>query len=542
VNAELEKMKNITVLYCEDEEQLHEVTVGLLRRVVKRVFSAHDGREGLRIYQEHSDEIDMIISDISMPEMDGLEMTRLIKAENPAVPVIVTTAYSSTDHLFEAIDIHVDKYVLKPLDTRKLFNAMKQSLLYHELRALYRDPETGLQTRNALLQYLKTRSPNRLVLMDIEHFAHISDLYGDEIASRVLVELAKRLREEFHESFELYRIGSNGFVLSDNDLNRSNETIREHLEVFAKKCRTSGMHVDEIPVYLFLTFALAYSENGHTLYYAQRAMQKANENHLRYIEYNPKSYGNITDRETNIWWTKELDNAVDSGRFRPFFQPIYNTQTEKIHKYEALIRYTGQQSKIIGPIVFLGIAKKTRLYPVVMRVMLEKVIEVIRTKGVRVAINVSYVDLVDHDTVRYIDQMLQDNPTEAKQIEFEILESEKIDNYDVASAFIQSVKRYGCLVGIDDFGIGYSNFGMIEALRVDYVKINGLLIQGIDTMERQKLIVETIHTFCQKLGIKTVAEMVSNEAEYNVVKSIGIDYTQGWYFSREIDSDEIVDG
>jgi EAL domain-containing protein (putative c-di-GMP-specific phosphodiesterase class I) len=54
--------------------------------------------------------------------------------------------------------------------------------------------------------------------------------------------------------------------------------------------------------------------------------------------------------------------------------------------------------------------------------------------------------------------------------------------------------------------------------------------------------VETIHTFCQKLGIKTVAEMVSNEAEYNVVKSIGIDYTQGWYFSREIDSDEIVDG
>jgi len=542
VNAELEKLKNITVLYCEDEDQLHDVTVALLQRIVKRVLPAHDGQEGLDLYRKHHNEIDMVISDISMPRMDGLEMTRQIKAENAAVPVIVTTAYSSTDHLFEAIDIHVDKYVLKPLDTRKLFNAMGQSLLYHELRTLYRDPETGLQTRNALLQDLKTESPNRLVLVEIEHFAHINDLYGDEIASRVLVELAKRLRETFSESFELYRIGSSGFILSDKDLDRSNEVIREQLETFAKKCRTEGMRVDEIPVYLFLTFALAYSENGHTLYYAQRAMQKANENHLRYVEYNPKSYGNITDRETNIWWTKELDNAVESDRFKPFFQPIFDTDSQTIHKYEALIRYTGEGGKIVGPVVFLGIAKKTRLYPVIMRVMLQRVIEVIRTKGIRVAINVSYVDLVDQETVRYIHQMLRDNPEEAKKIEFEILESEKIDNYEVAGDFIRAVKRYGCLVGIDDFGIGYSNFGMIEALRVDYVKINGLLIQGIDTMERQKLIVETIHTFCRKLGIKTVAEMVSNEAEYHAVREIGIDYTQGWYLYREIDSSEIADG
>ena len=542
MKADLEKLKNITVLYCEDEEQLHTVTADLLRRVVKTVLTAHDGEEGLRLYHKHQYEIDMVITDISMPQMDGLEMTRQIKAENPSVPVIVTTAYSSTDHLFEAIDIHVDKYVLKPLDMRKLFNAMSQSLLYHELRTLYRDPETGLQTRNALLQELKTKSPNRLVLVDIEHFAHISDLYGDGIASQVFVELAKRLREAFEKRFTLYRIGSNGFILMDKDLTRSNESIREELETFSRECRTTGMQVQEIPIYLVLTFALAFSENGHTLYYAQRAMQKANENHLNYVEHNSKNYGNITDRETNIWWTRELDNAVTSGRFRPFFQPIYDTQTQTIHKYEALIRYTGQQNKIIGPIVFLGIAKKTRLYPVVMRVMLEKVIEVIRTKGIRVAINVSYVDLVDQETVRYIDRMLRDNPEEARMIEFEILESEKIDNYDVAGAFIQSVKRYGCLVGIDDFGIGYSNFGMIEALRVDYVKINGLLIQGIDTMERQKLIVETIHTFCRKLGIKTVAEMVSNAAEYEVVRSIGIDYTQGWYFSREIDSNEIAGG
>ncbi len=537
----LEKLKDVTVLYCEDEEQLHAVTVSLLERVVKRVLRAYDGEEGLRLYREHHHEIDMVISDISMPHMDGLEMTRQIKGANPSVPVIVTTAYSSTDHLFEAIDIHVDKYVLKPLDTRKLFDAMGQSLLYHELRALYRDPETGLQTRQALLRDLKRTTPNRLVLVETEHFGHISDLYGDEVASRVLVELAKRMEAALGDRFDVYRIGANGFVLADKDLSRSNESIREELEQFSKKCRTDGMEVDTIPVYLVLTFALAISENGHTLYYAQRAMQKANENHQHYIEYNPKSYGNITDRQTNIWWTKELDNAITSGNFRPYFQPIYATQTQKIHKYEALIRYSGQPNKLIGPVMFLGIAKKTQLYPVIMRVMLQRVIDVVRAKGIRVAVNVSYIDLIDKETVRHIDRVLRKNPHEAKKIEFEILESEKIDNYEVAGTFIQSVRHHGCLVGIDDFGIGYSNFGMLEALRVDYVKINGLLIQGIDTLDRQRLIVETIHTFCQKLGIETVAEMVSNAAEYETVKAIGIDYTQGWYFSREISEDEIGD-
>ena len=96
-------------------------------------------------------------------------------------------------------------------------------------------------------------------------------------------------------------------------------------------------------------------------------------------------------------------------------------------------------------------------------------------------------------------------------------------------------------MGIDDFGTGYSNFRMIEALKIDYVKIDGQLIQGIDRSDRQTLIVETIHTFCHKLGIYTIAEMVSNQAEYDVVKRIGIDLTQGWHISRDIESGEIAD-
>ncbi len=544
LKSEVEKLEDVTVLYCEDETELHDVTANLLRKMVKTVLSAYDGEEGLQLYRDHQNEIDMVITDIEMPKMNGLDMAREIKEIAPRIPVIVTTAYSSSNHLLEAIDIHVDKYILKPLDTRKLVEAMVQSLLYHELRTLYRDPQTGLKTRNALLDDLGKADGSRLILINIEHFEYINELYGEAVEASTLIALSRKLQSVFSETFEIYRIGFDGFILSDRQTERPSQAVRQMVEEFAADCKNNGMTVgvEEIPIHLSLVFAMAYSEDAHTLYYVQRAMQKANETHQQFIEYDPRSNSNLSDRETNIWWTKELDAAVDHERFLPFFQPIVDTETLKTRKYEALVRYRGEDGTLHGPFEFLDIAQKTNLYPMIMRVVLRKVIEVIREKGIRVAINISYIDLINPETMSFIERMLRDHPAESAYIEFEILESEKIDNYDLTEDFIRTVRQYGCKVGIDDFGIGYSNFRMIEALKVDYIKIDGQLIRGVHESDRQALIVETIHTFCQKLGIYTVAEMVGNQAEYDVVKRIGVDLTQGWYISRDIESDEIADG
>ncbi len=536
---EIDKLRDVTVLYCEDERQLHDVTAQLLGRLVKKVISAYDGEEGLRLYREQRNTIDMVVTDIGMPRMSGLEMTREIKTITPYIPVIVTTAYSSTEHLFEAIDIHVDKYVLKPLDTRKLIEAMHQSLLYHELRTLYRDPLTGLQTRTALIRDLSQSKGNRLILINIDQFANVNELYGEEVGSTALAMCAQMLEEHLDLHCTLYRTGYDNFLIRDRKTDRSTETIRARLNALATRCKEEGLTVGEIPIYLVLVFAFARSEDGHTLYYLQRAIQQASRMHERLIECEPQVAKNTSEREKNIWWTCELNRAEDSGRFRPYFQPIVDTQTRQVQKYEALIRYVDKKGKLYGPEAFFEIAHRSNLYPIVMRVVLKQVIETIQNKQVHVAVNISYEDLINHETMAYIQKMLDAHPDEAPFLEFEVLESEKIDNYEVANRFIRMVRGYGCEVGIDDFGSGYSNFEMIEALKVDYVKINGRLIQGIDTSKRQELIVETIHTFCHKLGIKTVAEMVGNEAEYRIIKSIGIDWTQGWYISREIESDAI---
>jgi EAL domain-containing protein (putative c-di-GMP-specific phosphodiesterase class I) len=118
------------------------------------------------------------------------------------------------------------------------------------------------------------------------------------------------------------------------------------------------------------------------------------------------------------------------------------------------------------------------------------------------------------------------------RVVFEILETENIDNYENVSEFIKSVKYYGAKIAIDDFGAGFSNFQRISQLNVDYIKIDGSLIQNILTDKNSLTIVETIATFAKRLGVKTIAEFVDSQEIQNKVVALGIDYTQGYFISQ----------
>ena len=188
----------------------------------------------------------------------------------------------------------------------------------------------------------------------------------------------------------------------------------------------------------------------------------------------------------------------------------------------------------------MDIAKKAKLYPLIIKVVLEKVLEFIKEKRVRVSVNLSFDDIVNKETYFFIFNTLQNNQEEAKLIEFEILESEEIEDFDIVRGFITEIKKLGCKIGIDDFGAGYANFNMLESLHIDFVKIDGSLIKEIDTLSKKSLIVEAISNFCSKLGIKTVAEFVSSKEIYQKTKNLGIDYMQGYYFGKPEAGDDLV--
>ena len=145
--------------------------------------------------------------------------------------------------------------------------------------------------------------------------------------------------------------------------------------------------------------------------------------------------------------------------------------------------------------------------------------------------NLSIDDIKDANTVQEIIKTIIKTKT-ASRIIFEILESEGIENYEEVINFITQIKALGSEIAIDDFGTGYSNFEHILKLNVDYIKIDGSLIKGMSENNKHKIIVETIVDFAKKVGSKTIAEFVSDEATFSIVKGIGIDFSQGYYTGK----------
>jgi YesN/AraC family two-component response regulator len=119
----------IKVLYVEDEEMIREQIQMVLEDEVDQVYSASNGHEGLEMFREHKDDIDIIITDIQMPKLNGIEMVKEIKKISPSKPIIITTAFTESEYLVEAIKLGVEKFLQKPVDLNELIDAISKSYM-----------------------------------------------------------------------------------------------------------------------------------------------------------------------------------------------------------------------------------------------------------------------------------------------------------------------------------------------------------------------------------------------------------------------------
>jgi diguanylate cyclase (GGDEF)-like protein len=532
-------LKNITILYAEDEAALREITLNILRGFTKKQFVAQNGSEGLELFKQNESEIDLIITDVNMPIMNGLEMIREIKGINPNIPIIVATAFSNTEYLLEAIDIGVDKYVLKPIDMKKLLQLMSQSLLYHELKDLYIDQLTHLPNRNRLKKDLEFEKQGLMAMINIDKFSTINDLFGESNGDKLLLEFVDVLKKYFSkENYALYRIEADKFLAISKDYNKDVQDLYNLCKLFEDYIEEDPVQIEEHEIDLNITIGIAKNDESNAYKYVQRVVTYARRKFEPILIYND-SFNIQESFENNIKWIKKIKSGVKNNNFKGYFQPIVNTQTQEIYKYEALIRYIEDDGTVVSPFAFLEIAKKAKLYPHIIKIMILEAFNLIINKQKRVAVNISFEDIASESTMTYIYQIIEEKKEHAHLLEFEILESEEISDFSEVFKFIKKVREYDCNVGVDDFGAGYSNFNMLVNLDISFVKIDGSLIKNLDSSDNQKIIVKTITEFAKKFGFNTVAEFVSSEDIYNQTKEIGVDFCQGYYFDAPLSYDAI---
>jgi len=532
-------LKNITILYAEDEKDLREVTHQILKGFTKKQYIAKDGKEGLELFKEHEKEIDLIITDVNMPKLNGLEMVKEIKKINLNIPIIVATAFSNKEYLLEAIDIGIDKYVLKPVDISKLLQVMSQSLLYHELKDLYIDSLTNLPNRNKLKKDILNSQNELMALLDIDEFATINDLFGERNGDIILFELAKSLKKFFKSNdFAIYRMDSDKFAIislnKDLDVNSFYNLCCD----FADKIEKDSLYINDDEIDINITIGIATGNGERAYKYSQRVINYARSKFQRIMIYK-ESFNIQKSFEENIKWVKQVKLGFKDNLFQAYFQSIVDARTQEVYKYEALIRYVTHEGKEVAPYKFLDVVKKTKMYPNIVKIIINDSFKLIKNKNKRVSVNVSFDDIANEETTSFIYDILEKNKKYTHLLEFEILESEEISDFNKVIKFISNVKKFNCDVGVDDFGAGYSNFNLLTLLDIDFVKIDGSLIEHITTSKDLEIIVNTIVNFSKELNLNTVAEFVSSKEIYEKVKELGIDYCQGYYFEKPIGYEKI---
>lgn len=235
----------------------------------------------------------------------------------------------------------------------------------------------------------------------------------------------------------------------------------------------------------------------------------------------------------NIETIHMIKTAIDNRKIISYFQPIVNNTTQKIEKYESLVRLVTEDGQLLTPFYFLETAKKGRYYTKITKIVLENSFATLaKIPEASISINLSMHDIERDEITDYIDSLLLQYEDEAHRIIFELLESEDIKDFLMIKQFIQKVKTKGVKIAIDDFGTGYSNFERLLSYEPDILKIDGSLIRNIQSNQINQHIVETMILFAKKQNLTTVAEFVENEAIYEIVRDMGIDYSQGYYFGK----------
>ena len=384
-------------------------------------------------------------------------------------------------------------------------------------------------------------------LIDIVAFDDINILYGYEIGADIVSEMQTIIDDTLQTmdangvfakhsvglfSYEIYHVYEDKLCLFiKNDFNH------RLLDFIVKQLSASISNhkffvSDDSHIHINITFGATKAVGCMSLLYAEKALQEAKKSHSNYIFYDSYSPNKNEHILNKVYET--LLNNIKQETVTPYFQGIFDVNNSTVpYKFESLMRLIDSEGRIISPAGFMEKSKEYRLYTQLMSQMIEKVFDVMVKHDVSMTLNLSYLDInngVICDTLmRKVKQM-----ENGSRLTVEIVESEQIQDLELVNEFIYALKKRGVLIAIDDFGSGFSNFDNIVNLDIDYVKFDGSLVSKIHD-KKYRIILENMVKICHDLGIKTIAEYISDESIMDLAKSIGVDYLQGYHLHKPED-------
>lgn len=413
-----------------------------------------------------------------------------------------------------------------------------------------KDSLTNLYTQEVFQEKTKEKchetSDFAMIEMDIDDLKVFNEMYdritGDFIINRV----AELIQETVSEDVRVYKLGANSFSLLVD--NTTEEEVREiYRKAQLRIEQEPSLQALDYPVQISAgcAFYLKDAEDEEELIKnCELALQYAKEsgkNRLIYF-----SLDVWEARKRGFALRKCLDRSVrnEFAGFKLNYQLQVDAETGEFKGAEALLRWECEELGRISPLEFIPHLEKSGL---IVPVGLWVFAEAVRACGkwleyrpdFTVSINVSHLQITGSDFVGDIKRIIEEEGVHPSHIILELTESCMVENTESLKNTLRQLHSLGFQIAIDDFGTGYSSLGLLKTIQADVVKIDKLFIQDIRSSQSEQIFIRSITDLCHSMGMSVVQEGVEEERDMDILRPMGIDYIQGFLYSRPQEEEKI---
>ncbi|GAB6041692.1 EAL domain-containing protein [Endothiovibrio diazotrophicus] len=521
---------DLSVVLVTAEPGERERIGGMVADLFGGLREAADGPEALALLRERP--ADLVLADVALPGMDGLALARELLDRRPEQVVVLITPPHDPQLLGEVSKSGVAGFVFKPVAREQLAAALYQGAeRVRERRALAVDPLTGLYNRRRFEERLGRVGRQPVVLLNLDNLPAINRALGFERGSEALRETARLLRRECPGECDLYRLSAGEFALAFPGAGLTwVERFAHHLHgLFSTTELALGEGLAARPK---VTLAVVEAQGPEGVNLARNALMAAHERGDG-VRMAGGDCPVTSDQDDTVAWIGRLREALAAGRVVPWFQPIVRNDGSGVTKYECLARVV-EEGRVFDPARFIAPARLGGLIPDLTRVMVERSMAAFSGTPYSFSLNLSEEDLHDR---RFAERMLGHAARfdiQPRRVIFEVLEEASVERDGSVPEQITRLRELGFRIAIDDFGAEHSNFARLLDLEADFIKIDGRFVQGLDHNPRGYAICRAITQLAHEIGARVVAEHVHNQAVFEAVKRLGIDYSQGYLFGQPV--------
>ena len=428
---------------------------------------------------------------------------------------------STAQRLSEEVELTTDKLH----ETATILGEKVEEKTKELIHESFQDFLTHLPNRHRLIYDMDRNHHHALIILHLQNFSELNHFFGSSIGDSLLQQFGLYLTKM---NLNAYRLGRDEFVLLIEE-NNSAEELSLFCEDFVHHLSNHSFSALNENVFLVVRMGIDTGKEL-SLSHADAALSYANENSKLFSIYEGELELELQHHH-NLQVVSSIREAYYDGRIICYYQPIISTLTGHIASYETLARLIDKDASFIPTLDFLNIAKKTALYPQITKEIIRQACEIFKDREEHFSINLCALDILDHRTIRYIEEMIVSTDT-ARRIIFEIPESDIYEHYVAISLFIAQMKNLGAKISIDNFGSGDSNLEKLIHLDIDYLKIDGTLISKLAYSEKYAPAIKIISLFAQAIGAVSIAENVETAEIFAHLKELNIDYAQGFYIGK----------